>query len=32
MYDFHKTRHDNNENEFKHKLFKRGFKYLLKFN
>jgi heat shock transcription factor 1 len=24
MYDFHKTRHDNNENEFKHKLFRRG--------
>lgn len=21
MYDFHKTRHDNNENEFKHKFF-----------
>ncbi|CAD8115458.1 unnamed protein product [Paramecium sonneborni] len=24
MYDFHKTRHDNYENEFKHKLFQRG--------
>ncbi|CAK93879.1 unnamed protein product (macronuclear) [Paramecium tetraurelia] len=29
MYDFHKTRHDNNENEFKHKLFQRGKKHLL---
>ncbi|CAD8211108.1 unnamed protein product [Paramecium pentaurelia] len=29
MYDFHKTRHDNNENEFKHKLFQRGKKELL---
>ncbi|CAD8200691.1 unnamed protein product [Paramecium octaurelia] len=29
MYDFHKTRHDNNENEFKHKLFQRGKKNLL---
>ena len=27
MYDFHKARHDNNENEFKHRLFKRGQKY-----
>eukprot|EP01017_Pseudomicrothorax_dubius_P011467 TRINITY_DN1428_c0_g1_i7.p1 TRINITY_DN1428_c0_g1~~TRINITY_DN1428_c0_g1_i7.p1 ORF type:complete len:404 (-),score=88.39 TRINITY_DN1428_c0_g1_i7:613-1824(-) len=26
MYDFHKTRHENNENEFKHKLFRRGHK------
>ena len=29
MYDFHKTRHDNNENEFKHKLFRKGQKNLL---
>ncbi|CAD8120059.1 unnamed protein product [Paramecium sonneborni] len=29
MYDFHKTRHDNNENEFKHKLFQKGKKNLL---
>lgn len=29
MYDFHKTRHDNNENEFKHKLFRKGYKQLL---
>lgn len=29
MYDFHKSRHENNENEFKHKLFKRGQKHLL---
>ncbi|CAK93678.1 unnamed protein product (macronuclear) [Paramecium tetraurelia] len=29
MYDFHKTRHDNNENEFKHKLFQRSKKHLL---
>ncbi|CAD8194636.1 unnamed protein product [Paramecium pentaurelia] len=29
MYDFHKTRHDNNENEFKHKSFQRGKKHLL---
>lgn len=29
MYDFHKTRHDNNENEFRHHLFRRGSKYLV---
>ena len=23
MYDFHKSRNQNNENEFRHKLFKR---------
>ena len=27
MYDFHKSRQENNENEFRHKLFKRGQKY-----
>ncbi|CAD8187485.1 unnamed protein product [Paramecium pentaurelia] len=29
MYDFHKTRHDNNENEFKHNLFQKGKKHFL---
>jgi hypothetical protein len=29
MYDFHKTRNDNNENEFKHKYFIRGYKQYL---
>lgn len=29
MYDFHKSRQENNENEFRHKLFKRGQKHLL---
>ncbi|KAM3130557.1 hypothetical protein pb186bvf_017366 [Paramecium bursaria] len=29
MYDFHKSRHDNNDNEFKHKLFRRGQRELL---
>jgi len=29
MYDFHKSKQDNKENEFKHKLFKRGHKHLL---
>jgi heat shock transcription factor 1 len=29
MYDFHKSRHENNENEFRHKMFKRGQKHLL---
>eukprot|EP01016_Furgasonia_blochmanni_P007474 TRINITY_DN1299_c0_g1_i2.p1 TRINITY_DN1299_c0_g1~~TRINITY_DN1299_c0_g1_i2.p1 ORF type:complete len:713 (-),score=179.22 TRINITY_DN1299_c0_g1_i2:458-2596(-) len=29
MYDFHKTRHDNNENEFRHRQFRRGYKNLL---
>lgn len=28
MYDFHKTRNENNENEFKHKLFLRDWKYV----
>lgn len=27
MYDFHKTRNDNNENEFKHKMFLKNCKY-----
>lgn len=26
MYDFHKTRQESSENEFKHKLFRRGYK------
>jgi heat shock transcription factor 1 len=26
MYDFHKAKHDNNENEFKHEMFQRGHK------
>jgi hypothetical protein len=30
MYDFHKTRHEENENEFKHKFFQRGKKDLLR--
>lgn len=29
MYDFHKSKQDNKENEFKHKLFRRGQKHLL---
>jgi len=29
MYDFHKSRQENNENEFCHKLFKKGQKQLL---
>jgi len=29
MYDFHKSKQDGKENEFKHKLFKRGQKHLL---
>jgi len=29
MYDFHKTRHEDNENEFRHKFFKRGQRNLL---
>ena len=29
MYDFHKIRNDNNENEFRHKFFKKGSKHLL---
>lgn len=29
MYDFHKNRHDNNDNEFRHKLFRKGYKQLL---
>lgn len=28
MYDFHKSRTDNSENEFRHKMFKRNQKYL----
>jgi heat shock transcription factor 1 len=24
MYDFHKLRHDTEENEWKHRLFRRG--------
>jgi len=31
MYDFHKTRNENNENEFKHKLFQRGTRFYIKF-
>lgn len=30
MYDFHKTRQENQENAFKNFLFKKGQKYLLK--
>lgn len=30
MYDFHKTRQENQENAFKNSLFKRGQKHLLK--
>jgi len=29
MYDFHKSRHENSESEFKHKLFRKGHKNLL---
>ena len=29
MYDFHKIRNDNNENEFRHKYFRKGCKQLL---
>jgi len=29
MYDFHKIRHEDNENEFRHKFFKRGQRNLL---
>ncbi len=29
MYDFHKTRTDTSENEFRHKMFKRGQKYIV---
>jgi len=29
MYDFHKSKQDGKENEFKHKLFKRGQRHLL---
>jgi hypothetical protein len=29
MYDFHKSKQDGKENEFKHKLFRRGQKHLL---
>lgn len=29
MYDFHKSKQDSKENEFKHKLFRRGQKHLL---
>ena len=30
MYDFHKTRQENQENAFKNSMFKRGQKNLLK--
>ena len=30
MYDFHKTRWVSSENEFKHPLFRRGYKYFFK--
>eukprot|EP00742_Colponemidia_sp_Colp-10_P002810 GILJ01003004.1.p1 GENE.GILJ01003004.1~~GILJ01003004.1.p1 ORF type:complete len:691 (-),score=107.59 GILJ01003004.1:290-2311(-) len=30
MYDFHKTRQENNANEFRHPLFRRGQRHLLK--
>eukprot|EP00743_Colponemidia_sp_Colp-15_P003043 GILK01003289.1.p1 GENE.GILK01003289.1~~GILK01003289.1.p1 ORF type:complete len:682 (-),score=124.37 GILK01003289.1:308-2302(-) len=30
MYDFHKTRQENNANEFRHALFRRGQRHLLK--
>lgn len=30
MYDFHKTRQENQENAFKNLMFKRGSKHLLK--
>lgn len=29
MYDFHKTRQENQENAFKNSMFKKGFKYVL---
>lgn len=29
MYDFHKIRQEDNENEFRHKFFRRGQKHLL---
>lgn len=29
MYDFHKSKQDSKENEFKHRLFRRGQKHLL---
>ena len=30
MYDFHKTRQENQENAFKNIMFKRGNKHMLK--
>ncbi|EGR28112.1 hypothetical protein IMG5_182970 [Ichthyophthirius multifiliis] len=29
MYDFHKVRHDSEENEWRHKLFRKGYPHLL---
>ena len=29
MYDFHKIRNDKNENEFKHRFFRLGYKYII---